>query len=218
MPRFDVRRDGPATLVILAIVAVALAILNFRLNRAQLQTQVVNAQYELNALQQAMSAYALEFPQASMLDIILKGKHGAPGYVHQGYLVRSSKEAVQLLPKDALQNYVYPLPKPQMPLQQMGSHYPYELLYGVISLEGRQWRQSVSENDEPPQCTSLGGHNLAESSFHLRFEWPDMIVRDENEHPVGFSPGPFVDYSDVGNFVEFNPTNGLNSHGYLIVR
>lgn len=219
MPQFDLRRDGPVALVILAIVAVALSIFNYRLSRAQLQNQVVKARYELQALQQAMDAYSIESPQAPLLEIILKAKLDDAGYVHQGFLIKSATGPLQLLPKDSLGGFVYPMPMPALPIKQTGTDYQYELVYGVISNAGRSWRLKAQESGAPLQCASLGDHNLAESSFHVRFQWPGPVLHEQGDSIVGFSPGPYVDYTNKERlFAAYDPTNGLASHGFLIVR
>lgn len=217
---YDIKRDGPATLVILAIVAVALAILNFRLSRAQIQNQVVKAKYELQALAQAMDAYSFENPQTQFLDAILKTKKEGNGYFHQGYLVQSASPSAsaQLIPKNSLDGYLFPKPYPQMPLKQKGEDYPHEKFYGVISAAGKQWRLDAQHSKNPPQCASLGDHNMAESSFHLRFEWPQECLNDGDEI-TAISPGPFVDYTLIEDkFVEYDSTNGLNSRGFIYLR
>ncbi|MDP8243039.1 MAG: type II secretion system protein [Candidatus Hinthialibacter antarcticus] len=218
MPRFDLRRDGPAMLVVLAIVAVALSILNYRLNRAQFQNQVTKAKYELQSLQQAMAAYTLEHPQTPLYEIILKAKTNGAGYFHQGYLIQDSTSAVsvQLLPKDSLQGYVYPMPMPGLPAKQRGEDFSHEKFYGVISKQGKEWRLAAQQAGDPLRCSSLGDHNMAESSFHLRFEWPDGCLRDQDHQMTAWSPGPYVDYTlnDAAN-IQYDPSNGLLSHGFI---
>lgn len=220
MIRYDIRRDGPATLVILAIVAVALAILNYRLSRAQIQNQIVKTKYELQALAQAMDAYTFENPQTQFLDVILKTKKEEQGYFHQGYLVQSASPpaSAQLIPKDSLDGFLFPKPYPQMPLKQKGDDYAHEKFYGVISAVGKQWRLDIQKSKKPPQCSSLGDNNMAESSFHLMFQWPNECLND-GYAMTAISPGPYVDYTQENNqYVQYDSTNGLNSHGFIYLR